>query len=689
MLNKGIKKVLLSPWLAIITFALLVFVKISNPYLVEMGKLKFYDYLMLGKPIQANEIVLANIDEKAIAKYGQFPFPRNVYSDIIKQFYAGHAAVVGTTIMFPEADRFGGDLDLQNTMVSYPLILSQTVGACDRNNATTKRTGVAVIGDGKPTAFLPDYPCVLDNVFSIQDLAIGTGITSTLPEADGVVRRVPMLAMSKGEYYPSFSLEILRAAAGQESYQAKINETGVEAVRIPSFPTIKTDEYSRVFVNWNYRFSEFSVSDIPKDLTGKIVLLGVTAAGVANPVATPAGAQFPHFVQANLLHTLLQGDSVAIPQWTLVADYASLLILTLLIIFLSRFKFSPIYILLVILSYLYLPKYLFEHNRILFDVSFNAIAILIIYIHIYTVKFISELMQKLQIKKQFGTYLSPALVEKLQKNPELLKLGGETRELSIMFTDVRGFTAISEHYGKNVQGLTQIMNRYMTAMTGKILANNGTLDKYIGDAQMAFWNAPLDDNDHRRNALRTGLAMLEDLDDFNYEVGSEGVPPFGMGLGINTGSVVVGNMGSDQRFDYTCLGDSVNLASRLEGQSKDYGVKIVLGHNTVQGIDDEFFILELDTIAVKGKKEGVQIYTCLGYNDKLSMYKKDKANHEHFLADYRAKRFDSCLMTLERQTNAFGCQMKDYYIMMKKRCEFFAKNDPGKNWDGVYRATSK
>jgi len=689
MLNKGIKKVLLSPWLAIITFALLVFVKISNPYLVEMGKLKFYDYLMLGKPIQANEIVLANIDEKAIAKYGQFPFPRNVYSDIIKQFYAGHAAVVGTTIMFPEADRFGGDLDLQNTMVSYPLILSQTVGACDRNNAGTKRTGVAVIGDGKPTAFLPDYPCVLDNVFSIQELAIGTGITSTLPEADGVVRRVPMLAMSKGEYYPSFSLEILRAAAAQDSYQAKINETGVEAVRIPSFPTIKTDEYSRVFVNWNYRFSEFSVSDIPKDLTGKIVLLGVTAAGVANPVATPAGAQFPHFVQANLLHTLLQGDSVAIPQWTLVADYASLLILTLLIIFLSRFKFSPIYILLVILSYLYLPKYLFEHNRILFDVSFNAIAILIIYIHIYTVKFISELMQKLQIKKQFGTYLSPALVEKLQKNPELLKLGGETRELSIMFTDVRGFTAISEHYGKNVQGLTQIMNRYMTAMTGKILANNGTLDKYIGDAQMAFWNAPLDDNDHRRNALRTGLAMLEDLDDFNYEVGSEGVPPFGMGLGINTGSVVVGNMGSDQRFDYTCLGDSVNLASRLEGQSKDYGVKIVLGHNTVQGIDDEFFILELDTIAVKGKKEGVQIYTCLGYKDKLSMYKKQKTIHEHFLSDYRAKRFNDCLFTLESQINAFGGQMKDYYTMMKKRCEFFAKNDPGKNWDGVYRATSK
>lgn len=689
MSSKVIKNILLSPWLAIITFALLVFVKVSNPYLVEMGKLKFYDYLMLGKPIQANEIVLANIDEKAIEKYGQFPFPRNVYSDIIKQFYDRHAAVVGTTIMFPEADRFGHDKELEQTINTYPIILSQTVGTCNRDNTDTKRTGVAVIGDGKATQYLPNYPCVLDNVYGIQSLAAGSGITSTLPEADGVVRRVPMLAMSKGEYYPSFSLEILRAAAGQESYQAKINETGVEAVRIPTFPTIKTDEYSRVFVNWNYRFSDFSIADMPQDLSGKIVLLGVTAAGVANPVGTPVGGQYPHVVQANLLHTLLQGDSVAIPQWTLIADYASLLVLTLLIILLSRVKFSPIYILLLIASYLYLPKYLFEHNKVLFDVSFNAIAILIIYMHIYTVKFISELMQKLQIKKQFGTYLSPALVEKLQKNPELLKLGGETRELSIMFTDVRGFTAISEHYGANVQGLTQIMNKYMTAMTDKILKNNGTLDKYIGDAQMAFWNAPLDDKEHRRNALKTALEMLGDLDDFNYTIASDGVPPFGMGLGINTGSVVVGNMGSSQRFDYTCLGDSVNLASRLEGQSKDYGVKVVLGHNTVQGIDDEFFILELDTIAVKGKKEGVNIYTCLGYNDKLDMYKKDKVKHEHFLADYRARRFDGCLITLESIHSAFGGKMKDYYTMMQKRCEYFAKNDPGKNWDGVYRATSK
>ena len=363
-MKKNLKKIFLSPWLVVLTFALLVFIKVSNPYLVDMGRLKFYDYLMLGKPIQANEIVLANIDEKAIAKYGQFPFPRTVYADIIKDLRDRHATLLGNTVLFLEPDRMGGDKALENAMMSYPVILSQTVGNCNRNNTDTKRTGVAVIGDGKATEYLPEYPCVLDNIFDIQSIGAGTGITSTLPEADGVVRRVPMLAMSHGEYYPSFSLEIVRAVAGQESYQAKINQTGVEAVRIPSFPIIKTDEYSRVFVNWNYRFSEFSIADMPTDLTGKIVLLGVTAAGVMNPVATPVGAQFPHAVQATLLHTLLQGDSVAIPQWTQVADYGFLVLLTLLIILLSRLRFSIIYILIMATAYIYLPKYLFDPSTL-------------------------------------------------------------------------------------------------------------------------------------------------------------------------------------------------------------------------------------------------------------------------------------------------------------------------------------
>ena len=282
-------------------------------------------------------------------------------------------------------------------------------------------------------------------------------------------------------------------------------------------------------------------------------------------------------------------------------------------------------------------------------------------------------------------------MEKLQKNPELLKLGGDSRELSIMFTDVRGFTSISEHYGDNVQGLTQIMNRYMTAMTAKILENEGTLDKYIGDAQMAFWNAPLDDKQHAKNAVKTALSMLGDLDEFNRSIAAEGVPPFGMGLGINTGMVVVGNMGSDQRFDYTCLGDAVNLASRLEGQSKPYGVKLVIGSKTAEYVADEYFVIELDTIAVKGKKQGVNIYTVIGTNREMEFlnYAPFREMHNMMLDDYRSKNFTRAMLSCEKLMTSFNGGMKNYYSMMIERCEDYIKNPPPADWDGVYRATSK
>jgi adenylate cyclase len=317
--------------------------------------------------------------------------------------------------------------------------------------------------------------------------------------------------------------------------------------------------------------------------------------------------------------------------------------------------------------------------------------IILVMLHAYGVKFVSEFLQKQQIKKQFGTYLSPAMVEKLQKNPELLALGGESRELSIMFTDVRGFTSISEHYGKDVQGLTKIMNRYMTAMTAKIIENNGTLDKYIGDAQMAFWNAPLDEPNHAKMAVKTALEMIGSLDAFNKEIEQEGVPAFGMGLGINTDTVVVGNMGSVQRFDYTCLGDGVNLASRLEGQSKPYGVKIVLGTKTAEYVQDDYFVLELDKIAVKGKKEGVNIYTVLTHTDPGAMaeWLMAKQSHDAMLATYRQRKFDRAAEWCEQLKGEFDGQMDHYYELWIDRCKEMKSAKLSDSWDGTYVATSK
>ena len=314
------------------------------------------------------------------------------------------------------------------------------------------------------------------------------------------------------------------------------------------------------------------------------------------------------------------------------------------------------------------------HNLWLGDGAYISGALVLVMLHAYGVKFVAEYLAKLQIKKQFGTYLSPDLVAQLQRNPDLLVLGGDSRELSIMFTDVRGFTTISEHYGRDVQGLTRIMNRYMTAMTKKILENNGTLDKYIGDAQMAFWNAPLDNTQHAKDAVRTALEMMVSLDEFNREITAEGIPEFGMGLGINTDIVVVGNMGSDQRFDYTCLGDGVNLASRLEGQSKGYGVKIVLGTRTAELVKDEYDVFELDNIAVKGKKQGVVIYTLA----------KETPEHRKFLELYYRGDWITALTLIPdcRQANP---RMEKYYECIAERLV----NGVPSDWAGTYKATSK
>jgi adenylate cyclase len=683
MLNKA-SKVLLSPWLAVATILLLLSVKLMNPFLVDSMKLKYYDYLMLGEPIKSEQIVVANIGEKAIEKYGQWPFPREVHAKIISDLYGANAGIVGTTILMPEPDRMGTDGSLADTLNKYPVVLSQTLtDECVKDTRPTRRTGIAVVGDGQPTDFLPNYPCVLDNIPIFQESAAGVGITSSLPETDGVTRRVPLLGISNGEYYPAFSLELLRVAAGDPSYQAKINQTGVEALRVPQFGTINTDEYGRVFINPNYQFDSLEIGEAIPDLIGKIVILGVTAEGVANPVATPGGAQMPHTVQASLLETLIKGDSVSIPNWVQLADLLAFAILSLLIIVLSRVRYSIVWIGILLAGYVYAPIYLFTHNKILFDISFNILAAVIIYLHIYTVKFISEYLQKQQIKKQFGTYLSPDLVAQLQRQPELLQLGGTEQELSIMFTDVRGFTTISEHYGKDVQGLTKIMNRYMTAMTKAILENKGTLDKYIGDAQMAFWNAPVDNPQHAKDAVRTAFTMMKALEEFNDEVTKEGIPAFGMGLGINTDTVVVGNMGSDQRFDYTCLGDGVNLASRLEGQSKPYGVKIVIGPKTAKYVLDQYQIAELDLLAVKGKTEPARIFTVFSFHDPLG-----ETQHMKFLELYRQGHWEVAANYASELKQAWRGEMNQYYDMMIERINEYKENPP-REWDGVYRATSK
>ena len=503
---------------------------------------------------------------------------------------------------------------------------------------------------------------------------------------------LPILDQQQKIVHPALALEALRVGSNDTRIQVKITDMGVEALRIPKLTRIQTDNLSRIWIDYSVKPKQYSLVDMPKDFEGGIVVVGLSAAGLVNPVPTSRGEIWPQELQASVMGTILNGTVISRPNYAEELETLAILIIGILLIFLMRWTYVGIIATVAILSAgVFGSMYAYGHYLYLLDVTWFSVGLLLVALHAYMAKFVSEFLQKQQIRKQFQSYLSPDLVAKLIKDPSLLRLGGEEKELSIMFTDVRGFTSISEHYGKDVQGLTKIMNRYMTAMTKKILENGGTLDKYIGDAQMAFWNAPLDETKHCKDAVKAALEMLGSLKEFNDEITKEGVPAFGMGLGINTGVVVVGNMGSDQRFDYTCLGDAVNLSSRLEGQSKNYGVLIVLGPVTAERLGNEYFTLELDCIAVKGKKEGVNIFTVF-YNpveSEMKQWQDSKELHDLMLAHYRKQQWDKAIGLVTVLKGEFNGQMDHYYDLWLERIEEMRNANLPTDWDGVFRATSK
>ena len=418
---------------------------------------------------------------------------------------------------------------------------------------------------------------------------------------------MPVVVASKDKIFPSFSLEMLRLAVGDPSYQIKTNEVGVEWLRIPNYPLINTDSNARIWINTNVNFYRQTAAEYMTDpIPAPFVIFGVTAEGVTNPVPTASGAKYPHEIQANVLHNLIEGTAPSIPNWSSGAELgAAVLALLFLLLTASRIYLSIPALLLVVGGSIYGTIYAFESSY-LFDVS-GIILISFLFWRIESFRnFAKTYFEKLQIKRQFGTYVSPDLVKKLQNDPTLLRLGGETKRLTFLFSDIRGFTPISEKYQKNPQGLTTLINRFLDNQTKIILKHGGTIDKYMGDCIMAFWNAPLDCEEQERKATECVLEMRNELEKLNERFTEEGLDTINTGAGINSGLCVVGNFGSSNRFDYSVLGDSVNLAARLESQCKNYDVDLIISeYSLVDGYEYE----QLDEIIVKGKSEPIKIYT--------------------------------------------------------------------------------
>jgi adenylate cyclase len=685
------KKLLLSPWTAIITLVLLVSIRAMDPTFVESVRLRYFDQLITSKePTVSQQVHVVNIDDETVRQKGQFPFPRREYSKLITDVYARGAGLVVFNIYMPESDRFGQDLELAETFKKYPVILPQT-GTNDtiKQKYAPFRPGVSVIG-GEDVGI--KYENIEPNIRPFNSTAAGIGIVNTLPELDGVTRRVPMVVSSQQKLYPSISLETLRVASGDPSFQVKVTEYGIEAVRIPKFGKITTDNMGRIWVDWSTKPIQHSANNLPNDFEGGIVIIGVTAKGLNNPVGTSMGAVYPHYLQAAVLDTVTSGTNISRPDWADGVEILYTIILVIAALFFTRYTHGYIApITLALLTY-FGTRQLFLGHQYLLDAVFPILTITLCYAHGYTVKFLSELKQKLQIKKQFGSYVNPTIVEMLQKDPSLIRLGGEKKDLSIVMTDLRGFTALGESYGEDVEGLTQIMNDYMTALSVPVLKNNGTLIKFIGDASLHIHGAPIGDVNHAKTAVQTALEMIQAVKDFNVELTANGRPPVGMGAGVNTGPTLVGNIGSKEKFGYDVLGDSVSTAARLEGQTKGYGVLLIIGPETNNLVKDEYVTLELDCIAVKGKTVGLNIYTVLGRHNELmknSNYVFETKQHEKMLELYRQQSFDMAIKFCTELKGSFHGFMDEYYNIWIERCEEMKTKKLPKDWDGIYRATSK
>jgi adenylate cyclase len=681
-----LKRILTSPWTALLTLAVVVGIRVADPAFVESVRLRYFDTLVTSKASESIGVSVINIDEKALEKYGQFPFSRDTYGSIIRELYRRNAGLVVFNILTPDSDRMGQDAAYIQALRRYPTILPNIGSQASRN--TPKIPGSIVIG---PYARqFVEYPGIIANQPGIESAAVGVGLVNTLPEVDGVVRRMPLVASSQGKLYPSLAMEVMRVAAGDSTFQVKINEQGVEKMRIPKFGPVTTDSLSRIWVDWSLTPDRYSLTALPQDFEGEIVIVGVSAQGLSNPVATSLGEMLPQDLQASVIGTVIANrDRPAItrPDWADGAEIIFIVVVGIVLLFLSRWVYVGLCSSVFILGgSLLLSRWAYGNYAWLVDATIPLVGLGLVLLHAYGVKFVSEFLQKQAIKKQFAGYCSKEVVELLQKDPDLIKRGVR-KDVSVMFSDLRGFTPIGEHYGDDVAGLGKYMNGYMDAISQPMLDNKGMVIKYVGDASMHIHGAPIEDPNHARTIVKVGLEMLDKVDAYTKLMEAQGLPPAAMGWGCNSGIGFIGEMGSTERHSYDILGDMVSTAARLEARCKAYGVLCIIGAETYKRTRDDFFYLLLDNLQPKGKTVADLIYTAL--RTKGADYSKEQSTHNKMHELYRQKQFDAATILCEELKGKFGGQMDKYYAMWIERCAFMKQQDLGLNWNGEFIAHEK
>ncbi|MFD0915110.1 CHASE2 domain-containing protein [Pseudahrensia aquimaris] len=694
---------------------------------------------------QRQPVAIIDIDEASIRQHGQWPWPRTKLAELVNKVGAMGVAAIGFDIVFAEPDRLSPQLfaddnptvspkvrDALKSLPSNDAIFAAAISkAAVVVGQTSVRSGAdvtlerpqmkdvphAFLGPD-PTKFMKKYPSIVQNLPELEAAAKGYGVFTIEPDSDGVFRRFPLVMMVQDKVRLFLSAEVLRVATGGDAFAVRSNAAGIDGI-VVARQLIETNPYGAVWPHFSESRQERFVSagDIldgkvpPERLRGHLTLVGTSAIGLEDYRATPmaqimAGVE----IHAQIIENILSKSMLVRPNYAIGAELATIALVGLLAIVLIPYlgAFWSFVLGGFLVGGYFAGSFLaFSQFRMLIDPTFPFLSTTAVFIVLSGANYFQEERRRRQIKQAFGQYVSPDLVNKLADKPGGLALGGETRELTVLFSDVRGFTAISEGFKHNPQGLTLLMNRFLNVLSQPILQHDGTIDKFMGDAVMAFWNAPLDHTQHAYSASLAAIEMREEVAALNakeeesHRIRKRDDPDYAgqffrinVGIGINTGDCVVGNMGSDNRFDYTALGDTVNLASRLEGQSKPYGIGIVIGSNTADLVADRLALLEIDLIRVKGKEDAERIYGLFGRDNLLASdgFQEMQRLNKSMLGSYRKQDWETAFAALELMRELdddLGLGLDDYLLIYETRIAEYEANPPGRSWDGVFDALTK
>jgi len=713
-----------------------------SPTFLEMVEKKAYDlhFLSRGRIAPGSEVVIVAIDEKSVDQLGRWPWPRTRIAELVDRLGSYGAKVIAFDIVFSEPDYSSGSVVLKElrAKVADPrarAALDQASREADNDSRLAealKRNGNGVLGyfffedqdlvkHRRNSGAAPDYQLAtrftsiryLDkdaasphlsrgvamdqNIPQLAAAAAGFGYFNVNPDTDGTVRWASLAKQFGDDVYPHISLEAVRQYLGAQQLILNVAPYGVDSIQIGN-RTIATDEQGRLLINFRgpaQTFAHYPVVDVlngvvPADaLKDKIVLIGATAIGIYDVRVTPYSEAFPGIeINANIIDNLLRNDAITRPDWVGAFDVLAIIVLGLLLSLVLA-RFSPLMAttlaFAMLLGYAALIELIFVKWRIWLSAVYPGMTMVLVFAGVVTFRIVTEERKKKEIKEAFSHYVSPALVHDLMKDPGKLVLGGEERRLSVLFSDIRGFTTISE--GLAPQVLVKLMNDYLTPMTDIVLKHGGTVDKYMGDAIMAFWGAPVWQEDHPQRACAAALEMLERLAVLQKDWAERGIPHLDIGVGLSTGKLTVGNMGSAIRFDYTVMGDAVNLGSRLEGMNKEYGTRIIVPKFTYEDVKDAFVLRQLDCIRVKGKNIPIKIYELMAPATGGDHLREVAATFEEGLQAYFARDWDQAVVQFTKTLAILPGDGPASVFM--ERVKNLRLQPPPADWDGVYVMTKK